>query len=107
MADARVGRVEVSKRDVRSVLKSPGVVGWVTETSDRLAASASSQAMARRDALPKAVRREMHRRGDFDRAPYSSRTKIGTHTAFGVVGTATADGAYDQNQNHTLDSLNH
>lgn len=103
------GKVQILKRGVIEVMKGDGVRSLVAENVARMEADANSQALARRPAIPARTRGILaHRDSDaFAAQPYAGKVKVGRYTAFGAVDPATTEGGYDQNQNHTLDSLAH
>ena len=106
MADKiKFGRFVHSDAGVIAVTKGAGVRSWVATETARLAARANADAASHH--VPSGYRKSLDRLhpGAFDGAPYEGIVKSGSCDTFGVVRTATAAGAFDQNRNHTLDHL--
>lgn len=91
---------------VVAALKSPGVVSLVTGHAERLCAAANAAA---RDRLTAEERNRLEHAepGCMGAPPYEAVVKEGHSDTLGVVRSASLWGAYDSNQHHTLDSLNH
>lgn len=106
---AEFTKKNLSIRGVEEVLKSQGVVSLVTEHAERITASANATAEGRRGEMDPNVANLLAKRDEdaFREPPYEMKVKKGRHTTLGVVRSATIEGAYDSNQNQTLDSLNH
>lgn len=103
------GKVQILNRCVVEVMKGSGVRSFVAEHVTRSETDANSQAVGRRAGIPSKTRGILtHRDQDaFTAQPYAGKVKVGRYTVFGAVDPATTEGAYDQNQHHTLDSLAH
>lgn len=91
---------------VIAVMKSPGVVSLVTGHAKRIRDAANAAA---RDRLTAEERNRLEHAepGCMGAPPYEYQVKEGRSDTLGVVRSASLWGAYDSNQNHTLDSLNH
>lgn len=93
---------------VIATMTSGGVQAEVGRQVGRIAASANAQAKARRSDLPRNVRHGLARHSDYPASdPYVPEVRVGRFDTLGVVLVATREGAHDQNQHQTLDSLNH
>ena len=90
---------------VIAALKSPGVVSLVTEHAERLRDAANSA--AREHLTAEDLHVLQHYDGGIMTDPYECQVKEGRSDTLGVVRSASLWGAYDSNQHHTLDSLNH
>ena len=106
MADGlEFGRFRVDRAGVVAVLKSPGVVSLVTGHAERIRDAANATAREHLTA------EDLHVIQSYDEGvmtdPYEAEVKSGRFDTLGVVRSANAWGAYDSNQHHTLDSLNH
>lgn len=99
------GRFRVSKPGVRETLKSPGVVSLVTSHAERIRDAAN--ATARDNLTAEDLNVLQHYDGGVMTDPYESQVKTGHSDTLGVVRSANVWGAFDSNQHHTLDSLNH
>lgn len=107
MADGlRFGRFRVDRGGVVSVMKSRGVVSLVTSHAERIRDAANAAA---RDRLTAEERNRLEHAepGCMGAPPYECQVKEGHSDTLGVVRSASLWGAYDSNQNQTLDSLNH
>ena len=107
MADGlSFGDFRVDSGGVIAALKSPGVVSLVTGHAERLCAAANAAA---RDRLTAEERNRLEHAepGCMGAPPYEAVVKEGHSDTLGVVRSASLWGAYDSNQHHTLDSLNH
>lgn len=107
MADGlSFGDFRVDRGGVIAALKSPGVVSLVTGHAERLCAAANAAA---RDRLTAEERNRLEHAepGCMGAPPYEYQVKEGRFDTLGVVRSASLWGAYDSNQHHTLDSLNH
>lgn len=91
---------------VISVMKSPGVVSLVSEHAERICDAANAAAKERLTAEER-NRLEHAEPGCMGAPPYEYQVKEGRSDTLGVVRSASLWGAYDSNQHHTLDSLNH
>lgn len=104
MADRlELGDFEVDRSGVVEILKGGAVRGLVASHTGRLARSANAAAAAHRESMPHGTRKALERLGGG--APYEGAVKAGRFDTLGVVRTASAEGAYDSNQHHTLDNL--
>lgn len=110
----RFTSVRAISSGVAATMTGRDVGSWVEGQAERLAASANAQAAGRRDAIPGRVkallRHRAHESGGpepFDLPPYEAHVYAGRADTLGFVDAVTIEGGYDQNQNHTLDSLNH
>lgn len=89
-------------------MTSGGVQVAVGQLVGRLAERANAQAVSRRADLPPRVSHGLEDNTDYPVSrPYRAEVRVGRYDALGVVVVATNEGAHDQNQHHTLDSLNH
>lgn len=107
MADGlSFGDFRVDRGGVIAALKYPGVVSLVTGHAERLCAAANAAA---RDRLTAEERNRLEHAepGCMGAPPYEAVVKEGHSDTLGVVRSASLWGAYDSNQHHTLDSLNH
>jgi hypothetical protein len=103
------------KSGVISTLHSSGVVGKLREVSSSKAAAANSAAIGRRDSIPSGYKKTMpaldaengNASTSFSSDPYGYEIVSGRYTAYSRIGPTDTEGEYDQNQHHTLDSLNH
>lgn len=91
---------------VIAVMKSPGVVSLVTGHAERICAAANAAAKDRLTADEYNLL-EHAEPGCMGAPPYEFQVKKGHSDTLGVVRSASLWGAYDSNQHHTLDSLNH
>lgn len=106
MADSlSFGDFRVDRVGVIATLKSPGVVSLVTEHADRIRDAANSA--AREHLTAEDLHVIQHYDGGVMADPYESEVKGGHSDTLGIVRSANLWGAYDSNQHHTLDSLNH
>lgn len=95
---------KINRSEVVAVMKSSGVAQWVAEVGVNLRVEAN-----------KAARSHTLTFGDgstdavvaADGEPYRFRFAKGRFDTLGVVEPATYEGVLDENQNHTLESLNH
>lgn len=107
MADGlSFGGFSVDRGGVIAALKSPGVVSLVTGHAERICDAANAAA---RDRLTAEERNRLEHAepGCMGAPPYEYQVKEGRSDTLGVVRSASLWGAYDSNQHHTLDSLNH
>lgn len=100
------GDFRFDRAGVVAALKSPGVVSLVAEHAERLCAAANAAARDRLTAEER-DRLEHAEPGCMGAPPYEAVVKEGRSDTLGVVRSASLWGAYDSNQHHTLDSLNH
>lgn len=100
------GAFRFDRAGVIAALKSPGVVSLVTGHAERIRDAANAAA---RDRLTAEERNRLEHAepGCMGAPPYEYQVKEGRSDTLGVVRSASLWGAYDSNQNHTLDSLNH
>lgn len=107
MADGlRFGRFEVDRSGVAETLRGGGVTGWVASVAASVAASANASAEEN------ATDAELNMLRHYDpfvtaRTHYEPLVRAGRFDTLGVVRSASLLGAYDSNQHHTLDTLNH
>lgn len=105
MAELQFGAFKVNRAGVAETLKQAGVRDWVGREVSRLADEANAAARERLTA------EDVHIVQHYDPGvmsdPYEGVVKTGSYDTLGVVRSANLWGAYDSNQHHTLDSLNH
>lgn len=105
MAELTFGNFKVDRAGVAATLKQGGVVDWVAREAESMAAAANSAARDRLTAED--VHIIQHYEPGVMGDPYEAVVKTGNFDTLGVVRTANLWGAYDSNQHHTLDAMNH
>lgn len=107
MADGlSFGDFRADRAGVVAALKSPGVVSLVEGHAERICDAANAAAKDRLTA-EEYNHLEHAEPGCMGAPPYEFQVKEGHSDTLGVVRSASLWGAYDSNQNQTLDSLNH
>lgn len=83
---------------------SAGMQALCDQAATKVCTTANGSAVSMRATIPNQTKGLLKHRDSsaFATLPYAKKTKVLTHTVIGVVYPATIEGAYDNNQHHTL-----